>query len=765
MENRVEGGKSITERESIDGDRGCKTAVLSTSGEGSDVVSGAMGSGLKGGVGENTSRINKDAADIGGGGGSGSGGSGGGFLRAEKKIGVSPKKRSSEIDSGNSASKPKQQSKNLQSPPQQQQQQLRHVRGRSDFSAAHRRLFVHSVSAAQSSLRMQQQQPRQRRMLSMQNGRGITATSEKNSTGKASNRNQSSVGFKEKSPKKVLKEPSISRALIERQRKLQLKAQEQKSLLRYRNDPFLADITSQPRDFHSPSTRVSRIVAASAVKCQLHQGQTYHPKDPLLFRAQNLEEQMRQCEISTEENCIISPDLIEGISFPSSSPSPSSKSDFSIDSDYLLLLRERAIHGVAAERELTRIFQEITKEMDNFLKSIETAKSEMSVEEARRAVGIVEEGEAKRSQEWAYGSVACEDAVLEMRENKSEQPMLNSAAENCIFAGAEIEGSKGPVLARVREEMITEHEEMEVVVNNDSFVSREVERESLIGQMDMSEGSGAMNQAAKDAQFSAEALDSTNEPDRSDGEKEESRQATPQFRHDSMKRSFSKDDCQESEETKNVVKKIRREWTPEELEAELKDKIVVKPPKKKPRLYVHSSPAVSSAPTVTEAEICRGNLKRDATTVERMIGNLVEYPSNGSEMAEGSAFGSSHQSSVGVEIPSSRESPHSNIEKRQTGIDGVDGGRGGGGKFYEEDAVRLSNVNRNSEAKDAADDGGFLWLKLLKNLTNKDGSWRAGHANVNFNATSNGANGANADLEASNLWLVMAKNIAGIKSK
>merc|ERR1719262_91850 len=91
--------------------------------------------------------------------------------------------------------------------------------------------------------------------------------------------------------------------------------------------------------------------------------------------------------------------------------------------------------------------------MDNFLKSIETAKSEMSVEEARTAVGIVEEGEARQSQEWAYGSVACEDAVLEMRENKSEQPMLSTGAENCILAGAEIEGSKGPVLARVREKM------------------------------------------------------------------------------------------------------------------------------------------------------------------------------------------------------------------------------------------------------------------------------------------------------------------------
>merc|ERR1711887_239764 len=80
-------------------------------------------------------------------------------------------------------------------------------------------------------------------------------------------------------------------------------------------------------------------------------------------------------EIDPRESSIFSPDLLEGMNFPDLSPSsPSlapSSSPSGIEADYLLLLRERAIHGFAAERELSRIFREITEEMDNFLTSIQ----------------------------------------------------------------------------------------------------------------------------------------------------------------------------------------------------------------------------------------------------------------------------------------------------------------------------------------------------------------------------------------------------------
>ena len=93
---------------------------------------------------------------------------------------------------------------------------------------------------------------------------------------------------------------------------------------------------------------------------------------------------------------------------PSSSSSLPSPSD--IDSEYLLLLRERAIHGYAAEKELTKIFQEITKEMDNFMTSIQAFKGnlvagedaervlEMRGEREGNAIGVVEADKEMRGE-------------------------------------------------------------------------------------------------------------------------------------------------------------------------------------------------------------------------------------------------------------------------------------------------------------------------------------------------------------------------------
>jgi len=79
---------------------------------------------------------------------------------------------------------------------------------------------------------------------------------------------------------------------------------------------------------------------------------------------------------------------------------------------------------------------------------------------------------------------------------------------------------------------------------------------------------------------------------------------------------------------------------------------------------------------------------------------------------------------------------------------------------------------------------GSLWLKMIKNLTNADGSWNANNldannvmANINANAnTMNNANvnaikcgeataAAAAEWEAGNLWLLMAKNVFGFGGK
>merc|ERR1712142_316546 len=85
------------------------------------------------------------------------------------------------------------------------------------------------------------------------------------------------------------------------------------------------------------------------------------------------------------------------------------------------------------------------------------------------------------------------------------------------------------------------------------------------------------------------------------------------------------------------------------------------------------------------------------------------------------------------------------------------------------------NWNRQSDVNE-----GSLWLKMLKNMTNADGSWNANNldannvmANVNANAnTTNNANvkvnaikcggaAAAAEWEAGNLWLLLAKNVFG----
>jgi len=100
------------------------------------------------------------------------------------------------------------------------------------------------------------------------------------------------------------------------------------------------------------------------------------------------------------------------------------------------------------------------------------------------------------------------------------------------------------------------------------------------------------------------------------------------------------------------------------------------------------------------------------------------------------------------------------------------------------------NVNWNRQSDVIGENGsgdvneGSLWLKMLKNMTNADGSWNANNldannvmANVNANAnTTNNANvnaikcggataAAAAEWEAGNLWLLLAKNVFGFGGK
>jgi len=740
------------------------------------------------------------------------------------------------------------------------------------------------------------------------------------------------------------REISLQRAVFERQRLLQLRAQEQRTLLRYKENPFLADVSSKPRDFQSPSTRVSRVIAASAEKQQMQQQHFLAPpqqhhfytppqQQPLaepveeavceatscvnrgsdmelttndatptaaliseissedlsmaeeleprragesmddkwsMMEDDNLEIQRVESysnnssaheeDMSSLESSTVSPDLIEGLSPcpPALSSSSSLPSPSDIDSDYLLLLRERAIHGYAAEKELTRIFQEITKEMDNFMTSIQAVKGNMAAEEGAERVfemrgeregdadGVVGaekemrgeydgdgDGVAKplREMQRACGAKGVDNKGQANNNNYNEPPKEKLGTKQGVTSRLSIEkkSETREGVARGSEmEFATREERLEKMDWDEIAPTEAVVGERLtVGEEDVDgnladenlvevSGIEEASRGIDDAKIDKKDEDLCDGCIQGKEGKSGNQEASLQSQQEQPTQQFGGDDLPQTTMIATTEKKMkkRREWTPEELTEELKDKIIVKKPNQRAKSFV-----LSSVPAYSSSSSSNGNkssssprkqgisgteeIKAGLSSVETRVSDRVDDSEGLRQSSTSADHFSRFPSAVddlsrplrpadlddasniwrefGREVSTSLRYQMTKRRSLEGGIEGAKRAR------FDDEMMSLSNVNRNSDVEGRGDgEDGNLWLRLLKNVTNRDGSWSvnqlsadAAGVNVNANnyahalhfranAMSNnnntaGANNDRADVEDGNLWLLMAKNIFGKK--